>query len=367
MASALFFAIFFVCSSLLNASDLSWGKIRSMLEGPLPDWMQRQIQEDLEPFYENGVTIGAIDATINDVRDIPSGNLASFVRYRIQGNELSWESSCEPTDARITHVVELLEEMAEQLGFPDLEFLVSLWDSYDNPLFLEKTYCPVFTMCKQKGNKWGVLYPEFRFFSYRRRLSDDIHRTSGRSPWAQKVEKAFWRGMTSGGYYSYYGWDLKPRSRLVLFSKECPDLLDAAFTSPYDLQDKVKTWMEHYDLFRPWQYPIDFVQYKYLVSIDGNTFASNFWWQLLSNCAVLKSDSDYIEWFYKGVAPGVHYVPYATDLSDFKEKVAWLRAHDEEAKKIAEQGSAFAREHLNNEALIVYFYKLLLTYADIQR
>ncbi len=370
MGSIAFFAIFslfLICFSNLDASDLSWQKIRANLAQPLPDWMQRQIEEDLEPFREKGVTVQAIDATIKDVQKVPSGVLASFVRYEIKDNKISWKGSADPSDARITYVVDVLKEMAEQLGLPDLVFLASLWDSYDNPVFLEKTYCPVFAICKLKGNRCGVLYPEFRFFSYRRRLFDDINWTSAHSPWEQKTRKAFWRGMTSGGNYSEYGWDLMPRSRLVLLSKERPELIDAAFTSPYSLQDKIKNWMESYGLFQPWQYPVDFVKYKYLVSIDGNTFASNFWWQLLSNCIVFKSDSDYIEWFYQGVQDGVHYVPYALDLSNFEEKVGWARTHDEEAKKIAGRATAFAQEYLCNEMLVVYFYKLLLTYAELQK
>jgi len=363
----MFITLVLFSSFTLNGSELLWEKIRFRLEQPLPDWMQRQIQEDLEPFYESGVTTEAIDATIRDVYDIPSGRLATFVRYQIKNNHIHLETSADLSDARITYVVAVLEEIANQLGLPDVDFLTSLWDSYDNPLFLEKTHCPVFTICKQKGNRWGVLYPELRFFSYRQRLFNDITWASVHSPWQQKRDKAFWRGMTSGGYYSKYGWDLKPRSRLVLLSKEHPHLIDAAFTSPYDLQDDVKMWMEHYGLFKPWQYPADNVQYKYLVSIDGNTFASNFWWQLLSNCAVLKSDSSFIEWFYKGMDAYAHYIPYALDLSDFQEKIAWARTHDQEVKKIAEEGSLFAKEYLTNEMLVVYFYKLLLAYAELQK
>ncbi|HEY5236372.1 MAG TPA: glycosyl transferase family 90, partial [Rhabdochlamydiaceae bacterium] len=112
-------------------------------------------------------------------------------------------------------------------------------------------------------------------------------------------------------------------------------------------------------------YPSDFVHFKYLVSVDGNTFASNLWWQLLSNSAVLKSESDYLEWFYKGIHPYVHYVPYEPDLSDFKEKILWMMEHDQEAQLTADQGSAFAKKHLTNEALAVYFYRLLQAYAKI--
>lgn len=361
-----FIAALLFLPSKINGLEISWEKIRSKLEQPLPEWMQNQIQEDLEPFFIGGVTAECIDATIKDVYNIPSGRLASFVRYRIKNNKIDLETSCDRSDARITWVIEVLEAMATHLGLPDLDFLVSLWDSYDNPLFLQATHCPVFTMCKKKGNKWGVLYPEFRFFSYRKRIYNDISWTSDHSPWMQKEEKAFWRGMTSGGHYSLHGWDLMPRSRLVLFSKEYPDVIDAAFTSPYNLKNNVKQWMEHYGLFQPWQYPVENIRYKYLVSIDGNTFASNFWWQLLSNCTVLKSDSLFIEWFYKGVVAYQHYIPFALDLSDFKEKITWAIVHDQEAKCIAEEGLTFAREYLCNESLIVYFYKLLLAYAELQ-
>ena len=365
MILSIFLAIFFIGTASLHAWDLSWDSIRFKLENPMPEWMEKQIEEDLAPFQEKGVRKEDIDATIRDVAKIPSGHLASFVRYTVKDNVLSWTSPCDSKDVRILHVVELLEDMALNLGLPDLDFLVSLWDSYDNPLFLEKTYCPVFTMCKLKGNPWGVLYPEFRFFDYRRRVFNDIVWTSDRSSWDQKIGKAFWRGMSSGGCYSEDGWDLMPRSRLTVLSKENPDLIDAFFTSPYSLNNQVKGWMESYGLFTIWNYPVDFVPYKYLVAMDGNTFASNFWWLLLSNCTVFKNDSDYSEWFYKGLEPYVHYVPYAIDLSDFKDKVTWIRTHDDEGREIAERGALFAKEHLTNEALVAYFYRLLLAYAEI--
>lgn len=351
----------------LGAIELAWQDIQAKLDRPLPDWMRLQMREDLEPFYHKGVKIGDIEATLRGVCSIPSGRQAGLVRYRIKDNTITVTSPTENlSDARIAHVVEVLEEMAKQLVLPDVDFLAALWDSYDNPLYLENTFCPVFTLCKLKGNHRGVLFPEFRHFGYRQRLFTDICWASERSPWDEKIPKAFWRGMTSGFDYTLYNWDSRPRSRLVLFAKEHPELVDAAFTSPYSLQNDVKGWMERYELFQPWCYPVEFVRYKYLVSIDGNTFASNLWWQLLSNSAVLKSESDYIEWFYKGISPYIHYVPYALDLSDFKEQVLWLQQHDQEAKIMAERGSSFAKEYLSNESLVVYFYRLLQAYAALQ-
>ena len=338
-----------------------------MIAEPMPDWMKNQIEEDLEPFKE-GVTLESIEATMRDVYSIPSGSLAGFVRYVIKDNKVSFRSpDLRFDDARITGVMQVLEELARHVTLPDVVFLSSVWDSYDNPIYLEKTYCPVFTMCKVRGNKFGVLFPEFRFIDYRTRLINDFEWTCERSPWDEKINIAFWRGMTSGGNYSFYGWDFKPRSRLAIFSQEHPDLVDAAFTSPYALDGNIKMWMEKYGLFQPWSYPVEFIKYKHLISVDGNTFASNFWWQLLSNCCVLKSESDYLEWFYKGTQKDVHYVAYELDTSDLAEKVRWLFAHDKEAQIIAENGRAFAKEHLTNEALAVYFYRLLVAYSKLQR
>jgi len=363
-----FFLLILCIGCNLSAFEFSWEKVQAKLAQPLPEWMRQQIEEDLMPFYEKGVTSEMIASTIKNVRAIPSGHRADFVLYKIRDNKITVETFTNPlTDVRIAHVVEVLEDMAKYLRLPDVEFLSSIWDSYDNPLYLEQTECPVFTMCKLKSNHCGVLFPEFRHFSYRKRSYNDICCTNLSSPWKSKAGIAFWRGMTSGWHYNYEGWDLKPRSRLVLFSKEYPELVDAAFTDPYSLSQDIKRLMETYDLFKQWTYLTAFVKYKYLVSIDGNTFASNFWWGLLANCAVLKSNSDYVEWFYKGVVPYVHYVPFEPDLSDFKEKVLWLKNHDREAEKIAAQGENFAREHLSNEALMVYFYRLLQAYAALYR
>ncbi|MDE3046690.1 MAG: hypothetical protein KGJ02_08655 [Verrucomicrobiota bacterium] len=353
-----------LCGASLASFEFSWDLIRAKLAQPMPAWMERQIEEDLELFPGKEISNEAIEATIRDVRKIPSSSQVGFIRYRIQNNRISVSSPTEMlSDVRVAHVVEVLEDLAKHLPLPDIEFLSALWDAYDNPIYLVYTHCPVFTICKSKSNRFGVLFPEFRHFSYRQRLINDIRSTSQHSPWAQKMAKAHWRGMTSGWHYNLDNWDTRPRSRLVLFSKAHPDLLDAAFTSPYSLNYAVKQTMEHYGLFQPWTYPAAFVSYKYLISIDGNTFASNFWWQLLSNCAVLKNESPYVEWFYVGLTPNVHYLPYSLDLSDLKDKLLWLRTHDDEARQIAEAGRAFAEEYLTNEALVVYFYRLLRAYA----
>ena len=48
------------------------------------------------------------------------------------------------------------------------------------------------------------------------------------------------------------------------------------------------------------------------------------------------------QWFYDRLEPWVHYVPIKRDLSDLEAKVNWLRANDDKARAISQQGTLFA-------------------------
>ncbi len=361
--------IFFLISMplFLHAFTVSQHKLWKKINSPLPSWMEEQIEEDLSHFKESGVTKEMLDKTMSDVYAIPTGSGAQFVRYKIQNNRISFETRSEnPSDIRIVDFVRFVNLLARYTELPDIEFIVSLWDSYDRPIFLENTHCPIFTMCRLKHNPIGVLFPEVRFFEGREGIFNDVERASNDTPWAKKHDKAYWKGGTTGGYYPPLLWDYKPRSRLVLFSKEHPDLIDACFTYPYWIDENLKMTLENYGLFGKWAKQVEGVGYKYLISVDGNTFASSFWWQLVSNCTVVKSDSDYIEWFYKGVKPFVHYVPYKPDCSDLEERLNWLKSHDKEAEKIAKNATQFAEENLTTEDMLLYFYAVFHAYAKLQ-
>ena len=48
-------------------------------------------------------------------------------------------------------------------------------------------------------------------------------------------------------------------------------------------------------------------------------------------------------WYHDLVAPWVHYVPVALDLSDLRQKYDWAESHPQQAQAIAEEGTKFAR------------------------
>jgi hypothetical protein len=117
--------------------------------------------------------------------------------------------------------------------------------------------------------------------------------------------------------------------------------------------------------FVPWE---EVLHYKYQMIIDGVTCSfPATQWKLLSGSLCFKQDSEDIQYYYDELIPWTHYIPVNHDLSDLKEKILWARAHDEEAQKIAQNGREFVLTHLMPEDILLYCYKALCKYAQLQR
>jgi len=89
----------------------------------------------------------------------------------------------------------------------------------------------------------------------------------------------------------------------------------------------------------PWQKPRMTLkaqlQYKFIVSIEGNDVASNLKWIMSSNSLALMARPKYETWFMEGtLIPDYHYVLLKDDYSDLEEKIAYYSEHPDEAKAI---------------------------------
>jgi spore maturation protein CgeB len=56
------------------------------------------------------------------------------------------------------------------------------------------------------------------------------------------------------------------------------------------------------------------------------------------------SPQNFRQWYYDELVPWVNFVPIQADMSDLVDKVDWLLVHDEEARKIGENGAKLARK-----------------------
>lgn len=96
-------------------------------------------------------------------------------------------------------------------------------------------------------------------------------------------------------------------------------------------------------------------EYKYVLYIEGNVAAYRgaflFSWR---SVVLWVRPAKYELWFESLLKHRVNCVFVKHDLSDLKEQLLWLRANDDAARAIAEEGYRFYREHLTREPILRY-------------
>ena len=358
--------LLFLCSIAFSTVRLNPKILKKKLDEQTPAWMMEQIQSDLAYFGQSKVTKKDLDATMDETQAVPGGKNAQLVRFKIVDNKVRWFSYNQfKGDERVSHLIQFLHELARHVKLPDIEFIGSLWDCYDHPIFLSKARAPVFTICKLRQNSIAVLWPETRQLGFKSGVVRAVVEASKHNPWKKKIDKMFWRGNTMGGYYSNHNWDLKLRPRLLMLSKEHPKDFDVKFTGTYWSDPGIVKWLQDNQYIGDWSYPPDHLKYKYHLCVDGNSFASSFYWQLAGNSVIIKNRSSHIEWFYRGVRDGVHYITFDPDFHDLLDQLQWLRTHDAEAEAMSQKATAFAKEYINPETIALYFYRLFHEYAKL--
>ncbi len=186
-------------------------------------------------------------------------------------------------------------------------------------------------------------------------------------PWDDRKRIAFWRGATTGigrrhvpiGYFPdpATSWRGAPRIRLCEIARENSDLIDAGITTIIQIVDPTaEDWLRSHDLLRPHVPAHSFQQYRYQIDVDGN---SNSWpglfVKLLTGSPVLKvaSRRGFRQWYYDRLRPWVNYIPVAADMRDLVEKILWLHANDDAARRIGHAGRELA-EALRDEREIIH-------------
>jgi len=109
----------------------------------------------------------------------------------------------------------------------------------------------------------------------------------------------------------------------------------------------------------------DQLQYKFVLSIEGNDVATNLKWIMASNSLCFMTKPRYETWFMEGaLVPGHHFVELKSDYSDLEEKIRYYTKHDAEAKAIianandyVEQFKDEGKERLLNLAVMQKFFK----------
>ena len=156
--------------------------------------------------------------------------------------------------------------------------------------------------------------------------------------WEDKKNVVHWRGGGNTG--------LEKGSRLV-FSKtygmqgdEDGVNIGIHAMSPENKRRYNVSRCEH--CFKPEQEVKTMLQYKYLLSLEGNDVATDLKWKLASSSVVFmpKPETDTYMMESK-LVPYVHYVPVKGDGSDLLKQLRWAKDNDEQCKWISEKATEY--------------------------
>ncbi|KAG7361995.1 glycosyl transferase family 90 protein [Nitzschia inconspicua] len=202
------------------------------------------------------------------------------------------------------------------------------------------------------GNRWPAIIKSRRLYNFKKKsilamLKEERHykmidvvTNTNEIPWKDKKDVLIWRGSTTGR-----PWE--PGSRLNVvknYYNAINEGIDVAFSK--------LIWGSHYsnsteaeDFTRERINEVDLMQYKYLLSIEGNDVATGLKWMLYSNSLVFMAPPRYETWAMEGLlVPYYHYIPVAPDYHDLREKLEWARKNDEACQRISKQATQFMKD-----------------------
>jgi len=105
------------------------------------------------------------------------------------------------------------------------------------------------------------------------------------------------------------------------------------------------------------------LQYKFILSIEGNDVATNLKWILSSNSLCFMPTPKFETWFMEGkLIPNVHYVHLKDDYSDMLEKMDYYSKNEEQALTIIKNGQAWVARFQNEKLEKFLSIKVLEAY-----
>eukprot|EP00924_Labyrinthula_sp_SR-Ha-C_P012954 snap_masked-scaffold_12-processed-gene-4.27-mRNA-1 protein AED:1.00 eAED:1.00 QI:0/-1/0/0/-1/1/1/0/372 len=203
------------------------------------------------------------------------------------------------------------------------------------------------------------------------KLSDTSNRgTFCERNFSAKDDEVFWRGTLTGNNLNTAYLDFNPRYQLVkkFYGQK---YFNIGFSSSKSPLRELESWFQSRK--KPRVKEVRYCSSKFILHVEGNSFAGSLGYKLSTGSVVLFVDSPFgfHEFYYKRLEPWKHFVPVDADLGNLKEIVQFL-IETKEGKEISKEISKNALElfqkdgQLSAERNYCYIARLFYTLAQEQ-
>ena len=199
------------------------------------------------------------------------------------------------------------------------------------------------------ANEWcnvvgAPSYKAWRSLKQKKTWETVFRRNEKLYPWSNKMKKAVWRGATTSnkGMHGQLALLETPRGMLVKNAIN-NSLLDAGF---HKVVGKYESTRIDPNLLKD---PIPLEQmmnYKVIIDIDGNNWSARFNTLLCYNSVIIKIAPDFVEASFKGLIPGVHYLPSTIDNITQVAEFVLDRDNDAEMRQIVANANTWCKENM---------------------
>lgn len=174
-------------------------------------------------------------------------------------------------------------------------------------------------------------------------------------PFANKKDIVIWRGATTGN-------ENRKGNRFDLVKKYYnydDNKIDIGF-------NKIIQGKNNYNKYVKNSISIDkLLEYKFIVSVEGNDVASGLKWQLYSNSVVLMPTPTIESWAMEGkLIPFYHYVPLNDDFSDLEDKYNWCLQNIEICNSIIANSTKYINQFIDDKSEKNISYNIMYRYFN---
>lgn len=308
----------------------------------------------------------------------------ALVRFEFQRNE---------GDNNVVTLFNMFKTLCEKRNVPDIEFFVNrrdfpqlknndtepynhIYDSQHFSLLSHKydKYAPILSG-STSSNFADIAFPTYE--DWARSVNQETSSTAPgnvfpyscreypkiiKTDWKNKIEKAVFRGATTGAGVTA---QTNQRLKALDLSEKRPDLLDVGITS-WNFRPRKYEGEPYLQTIERSQYPKanklnlqDQSRFKYILNLEGHVAAYRLSYELSTESVILLADSQWKMWHYKFLKPFVHYVPVSEDLHDLVKKIEWCKNNDTECEKIALNAKKFYDTYLGTRGILDFIQKQL--------